>query len=405
MHHSNRDRQMINNNDLRRSETANRPIERHGVLGILSATTGLIHTADNKYFTFKIKDFCDQRVDDLTEILHLRFTLKFIDYGNEAVSHVIPLFGDESETIFANSEEVDTSEFWGSRKDDQFYSKEMEKQAYRAITEMFVRDKQCIFGSRYIHNGLERKEFRNDQLFRYVGTFPMKRRDFFANRSHLFRLQKNGRIDLQYPAIYTAVTQLSSRLLRRGGVTSIQSLYEFYLSDEFNAHARNFIGNDQLCFMGFLTAHPFFFAVFPKLPFVSARRNLPELDYRAFIEHHFPSILEREQRIIDYRYPLQMPRIHETTSRESPNPLLVDGEAVEWTDQNAEVDNDANRHIESNRPLIEVQRPRECGQMLREVLQSGKRHFHSAMSSICSLEAVPTLLIVLYSWYHFPKYP
>uniref|UniRef100_A0A1I7TGM4 HTH OST-type domain-containing protein n=1 Tax=Caenorhabditis tropicalis TaxID=1561998 RepID=A0A1I7TGM4_9PELO len=338
---------MINNNDLRRSETSNHRIERHGVLGILSATTGLIHTADDEYFTFKLKDFCDQRVDDMTEVLNLNFTLKFIDYGNEAVSDITPIFGEESETIFANSEEVDTSEFWGSRKDDQFYSKEMEAQTYRVITNEYGRRNSYSLSLGSIYDGL--RGFSDDQLLRYIGTSSMKRNGFVSSRSHL--LQKiYGKVNLQYPAIYTAVTQLSSRLLRRGGVTSIQSLYEFYLSDEFNEHAREFVGSYPRNFMKFLNSHPFIFAVFPGKTFVSARRNLPDFDYPAFIQQNFPWILEEEQRVIEYRHPPRVPRIHEIPSRESQNSLIpVDREAEQWTDHNAELENDANRRIELNR--------------------------------------------------------
>uniref|UniRef100_A0A1I7TGM5 Lin-66-like winged helix domain-containing protein n=1 Tax=Caenorhabditis tropicalis TaxID=1561998 RepID=A0A1I7TGM5_9PELO len=326
---------MVDNtySEFSRFQTANRSIKGHGVLTWLSPKAGLLKTADHKSIAFQVTEFCDPSVPDLQSILHVGFTLKFSTRENNGsnqftASNVSPLYGDESEAVFANSKEINLADFTKPKPTDrEYYTEELEEQAYYAVTNAFAQMGSFSLVISNMHNKLGKVELGDESLYYYIGASTMKRRNFVERRTHIFCNQYNEKVTLQYPAIYTAATELSSFLLHRGGVTSIQHLYEFYLSDSFSAHVRNFIGQDQKSFMSFLTSHKFIFAIFPKNTFVSARRNLPHFDYYSFIRHHFPAILDEEERIVKCRFSPEEPeepkvRNYEMASRQPQNLLM-----------------------------------------------------------------------------------
>lgn len=106
----------------------------------------------------------------------------------------------------------------------------------------------------------------------------------------------------QYPAVYQAVYLLSSFLLRRGGATSIQSLFDYYMSSDLIQEIRDHNGDGRQDFLNLLTAHNWVFALFPNRTYVSVRRNLPNYDYCGFIKQHFPE-LDISRRQIPYGQP------------------------------------------------------------------------------------------------------
>ncbi|KAK6034181.1 hypothetical protein COOONC_28314 [Cooperia oncophora] len=160
----------------------------------------------------------------------------------------------------------------------------------------------------------------DDELFRYVGTSSLKRRQFVERRTHLFRLTPEDNIALQNPAVYLCVLRLASYLLRRGGATAIQSLYDYFIGPEMAPEIREQIGESTvicltiaitrmaehgtewytfivvICvlgrqeFLNLVVGHPWIFALFPNRTYVSVRRNLPHYDYPGFIKQHFPDL-------------------------------------------------------------------------------------------------------------------
>lgn len=86
--------------------------------------------------------------------------------------------------------------------------------------------------------------------------------------------------------------RLASFLLRRGGATSIEALWEYFTSAEMPIEIRECLGivtesrgmaarNE---FLNLIQSHPWVFALFPNRVFVSVRRNLPHYDYPGFIK-------------------------------------------------------------------------------------------------------------------------
>lgn len=90
--------------------------------------------------------------------------------------------------------------------------------------------------------------------------------------------------------MYLCALRLCSYLLRRGGVTAIQSLYDYYMSAEVAVEIREQLGESRQEFLNFICSHPWIFALFPNRTYVSARRNLPHYDYPSFVKTHFPAV-------------------------------------------------------------------------------------------------------------------
>lgn len=264
-----------------------------GVLTWLSAKAGLITCKDKMIISFQLKDFCDQMLNDLTSVLRVGFTLSFHAALNETSEYtatiVSPIYGPDADVLFANSQEVDLEAANPTPPNSKdAYSPALEQKAIPALLAIFQRHGlQQIQLSRSFSLHSQMSNCGDDELFRYVGTSSLKRRQFVERRTHLFRLQNDDSIILQYPAVYQAVYQLASYLLRRGGATSIQSLFDYYGSPDIMPEVRSHTGEGRQDFLNLLTAHNWVFALFPNRTYVSVRRNLPNYDYVGFIKQHF----------------------------------------------------------------------------------------------------------------------
>ncbi|CAI2352406.1 unnamed protein product [Caenorhabditis sp. 36 PRJEB53466] len=280
-------------------------IQGFGVLTWLSAKAGLITCKDQMVISFQIKDFCDQMLNDLTSVLRVGFTLSFHAALNETSEYtatiVQPIYGPEADHFFANAPEVDleaASPTPPNAKDA--YSPVLEAKAIPALMAIFQRHGLQQIQLSSLHSQMS--NCGDDELFRYVGTSSLKRRQFVERRTHLFRLQNDDSIILQNPAVYQAVYLLASFLLRRGGATSIQSLFDYYMGAELAQEVRDHNGDSRQDFLNLLTAHNWVFALFPNRTYVSVRRNLPNYDYVAFIKQHFPE-LDVNRRQMSYGQP------------------------------------------------------------------------------------------------------
>ncbi|KAF1748986.1 hypothetical protein GCK72_025453 [Caenorhabditis remanei] len=268
-------------------------IKGHGILTWLSSKAGLITTADGTVISFQSKEFCDQNLNDLLQVLRVGFTLKYhaiLTDGNQyTANQVSPLFGEEATEVFKNSKEVDLEAANPNPPNAKdAYSSALEKTAYHALLSTFQRNGIHKIQLSSLHSQMS--NYGDDKLYRYVGSSSMKRRQFVERRTHVFCLQNDDTITLQYPAVYQCVVLLSSFLLRHGGVSSIQCLYDFYASPEIPQNVKDHVGYDRQNFLNLLISQNFAFAVFPSRAYVSARRNLPDFDYCEFIEQNFPML-------------------------------------------------------------------------------------------------------------------
>ncbi|CAB3406806.1 unnamed protein product [Caenorhabditis bovis] len=272
-----------------------------GVLTWLSAKAGLITCKDKMVISFQLKDFCDQMLNDLTSVLRVGFTLSFQAALNETSEYtatlVQPIYGAEADLVFHNSPEVDlepTNSAAPNSKDA--YSVSIEARAIPALLAIFQRHGLQQIQLSSLHSQMS--NCGDDELFRYVGTSSLKRRQFVERRTHIFRLQNDDSIILQYPSVYVAVYKCASFLLRRGGATAIQSLFDFYVSNEIAPEIREHVGETRQEFLQLITAHSWVFALFPNRTYVSVRRNLPRYDYPEFIKQHFPELdISRQMRM------------------------------------------------------------------------------------------------------------
>ncbi|EGT49509.1 hypothetical protein CAEBREN_21780 [Caenorhabditis brenneri] len=269
-------------------------IHGHGKLTWLSPRAGVIKCSDNKEISFQTKDFIE--LPDLTTVLRVGFILKFkatpsVNANQYMATHVAPIHGEEADRIFVNREEIDLeahNPITPISRDQ--YSVALEQRAIDILLGAFVRhsaEPKIALGA--IHNHMT--TYNDDPIYRYVGTSSMKRRQFVQKRTHVFILRNDDTIELQHPAYYEAVVMLSSYLLRRGGVSATHDIYSYYKrSTDFDS-IRYVVGSEQQDFTTLLTDHPFAFALFPNRNYVSARRNLPEFDYRGFIRANFEAML------------------------------------------------------------------------------------------------------------------
>lgn len=67
-----------------------------------------------------------------------------------------------------------------------------------------------------------------DELYRYIGSSSLKRRQFIERRSYIFHIAENDVVFLQPSEIYTTVCLLAGFLLSHGGVTSSDALFSFF---------------------------------------------------------------------------------------------------------------------------------------------------------------------------------
>ncbi|ULT93650.1 hypothetical protein L5515_010421 [Caenorhabditis briggsae] len=281
-------------------------IQGFGQLTWLSAKAGLITCKDKMVISFQLKDFCDQMLNDLTSVLRVGFTLSFHAALNETSEYtatiVQPIYGQDAEMLFANAQEVDLEAANPTPPNSKdAYSPALEQKAIPVLLAIFQRHGLQQIQLSSLHSQMS--NCGDDELFRYVGTSSLKRRQFVERRTHLFRLQNDDSIILQYPAVYQAVYQLSSFLLRHGGATSIQSLFDFYISPEIPQEVRDHNGDGRQDFLNLLTAHNWVFALFPNRTYVSVRRNLPSYDYVGFIKQHFPELDSSRRQQLGYGQP------------------------------------------------------------------------------------------------------
>uniref|UniRef100_A0A1I7TPK8 PX domain-containing protein n=1 Tax=Caenorhabditis tropicalis TaxID=1561998 RepID=A0A1I7TPK8_9PELO len=139
---------------------------------------------------------------------------------------------------------------------------------------------------------------RDEDLLAYVGKCFTTRREFLRRRTYLFRVVKSEFIVLQHPYVYEAVYKLNSYLLRRGGVTSFDTLFDYYINGDIPKEVRDHNGKLRENLLAILNNHNYIFAMFPGDSYVSSRRNLPNFDYLGFLKKNFPEMLPQSPRVM-----------------------------------------------------------------------------------------------------------
>ncbi|PIO59351.1 hypothetical protein TELCIR_19188 [Teladorsagia circumcincta] len=294
---------MTNHNQLELHTPKAESIQGYGQLTWLSGKAGLITCKNKMVISFQIKDFCDQQqggiydllkmLTDLTSVLRVGFTLSFqasLNETNEYTATLVhPLYGPEAEQVFLNAPEVDLEKACPTPPNSKdAYSPVIEARAIPALLAIFQRHALTQIQLSSLHSQMS--NCADDELFRYVGTSSLKRRQFVERRTHLFRLTPEDNIALQNPAVYLCVLRLASYLLRRGGATAIQSLYDYFIGPEMAPEIREQIGESRQEFLNLVVGHPWIFALFPNRTYVSVRRNLPHYDYPGFIKQTIGSL-------------------------------------------------------------------------------------------------------------------
>ncbi|XGW31958.1 hypothetical protein V3C99_010269 [Haemonchus contortus] len=284
---------MANHHQLELHTPKAESIQGYGQLTWLSGKAGLITCKNKMVISFQIKDFCDQMLTDLTSVLRVGFTLSFqasLNETNEYTATLVhPLYGPEAEQVFLNAPEVDLEKACPTPPNSKdAYSPVIEARAIPALLGIFQRHALTQIQLSSLHSQMS--NCADEELFRYVGTSSLKRRQFVERRTHLFRLTPEDNIALQNPAVYLCVLRLASYLLRRGGATAIQCLYDYFIGPEMAPEIREQIGESRQEFLNLVVGHPWIFALFPNRTYVSVRRNLPHYDYPGFIKQHFPDL-------------------------------------------------------------------------------------------------------------------
>uniref|UniRef100_A0A914BV07 PH domain-containing protein n=1 Tax=Acrobeloides nanus TaxID=290746 RepID=A0A914BV07_9BILA len=247
--------------------------------------------------SFQLKDFCDQQVTDLTSVLRPGFYLSFHATSNEVnewiASLVAPLNDAELslENIQHKELDLDAIEFKLSGNhpaSKDAYSVDMELQAIAFLLSVFAKGGTHHIPLASLHSRISNSG--SEELYRYIGSSSLKRRQFIERRSYVFEITDNDIVFLQQVEVYVTVCLLSGFLLRRGGVTSSDALFAFFNScSTIPVVLKEAIQNNRSKFMEFLSQHPFVFAPFPNKFYVAVRRNLPYFDYAGFIKKHFPT--------------------------------------------------------------------------------------------------------------------
>ena len=163
------------------------------------------------------------------------------------------------------------------------YSVEMETQSIVYMLNLFVASRSNVIPLSSLHSRISNSQ--NDELYRYIGSSSLKRRQFIERRSYIFGITGNDGVYLQPSEIYSTVCMLAGFLLRRGGAAPSDLLFHyFHNTPTISRLMKESIGNYRGRFVDFLVKHPFVFAPFPAKFFVSVRRNIPYFDYHAFIK-------------------------------------------------------------------------------------------------------------------------
>ncbi|KAI6176070.1 hypothetical protein M3Y97_00759000 [Aphelenchoides bicaudatus] len=273
-------------------QSQNKIVRGNGQLSWLSSKAGVIQCSTmNATVSFQLKDFCDQGVTDFTSVLRPGFRLAFQavanDTNNEFIAnYVAPL----QETDTADEKEINLEEFdrklpsdirQASSKDQ--YSLELEIQALSFLLSIFQKNGTHNISLSSLHSRISNSG--RDDLYRYIGSSSLKRRQFIERRSYVFHVTENDVVFLQPAEIYNTVLMLASFLLRRGGVTSSDALFNFFNNGTHIPQiVKDTVQTSRVKFMELLATHPFAFAPFPSQFYVSVRRNLPFFDYARFIK-------------------------------------------------------------------------------------------------------------------------
>ncbi|VDD93614.1 unnamed protein product [Enterobius vermicularis] len=274
-----------------------------GELTWLSSKAGLITCKrTNKTVSFQTKDFCDLQVTDLTDVLCVGFTLCYQATASETSDDLIainvtPLQGVESEKEFFCSEEVDLEAAQARatsgppRSPKDMYSVALESKAIPVILSVFKNQGGLFCQLSSLHSHICSAEDR--ELTRYIGTSSLKRRQFIEKRTHIFDEIQGDQVRLQPPVVYQTVKLLARFLLCRGGVTSTNSLYDFYMSCPELAEGRQYFGESdgRSAFISLIKTHNWVFSLFPSQVYVSVRRNLPQFDYAEFVKTQLPKFV------------------------------------------------------------------------------------------------------------------
>lgn len=197
---------------------------------------------------------------DLTIVLRVGFTLSYQASLNESNEYtattVAPLYGSvsrpprqirsplfqEAEQVFADAVEIDLELACPTPANSKdAYDRHMESRAIVALLNMFLRQGSTCIQLSSMHSQMS--NCGEEDLFRYVGTSSLKRRQFIERRTHIFLLTQEDTVQLQHPAVYLCIHRMASHMLRRGGTTAIQSLYEYYTGRDMAPEIREFIGD------------------------------------------------------------------------------------------------------------------------------------------------------------------
>uniref|UniRef100_A0A1I7YYH5 SPOC domain-containing protein n=1 Tax=Steinernema glaseri TaxID=37863 RepID=A0A1I7YYH5_9BILA len=270
-----------------------------GKLTWLSSKAGLLTCNGlngNKTVSFQLKDFCDAGVSDLTMVLRPGFTLAFQAIASEAgdliATQVSPVMGAEAEIEFANATEVDlespelSSACGPPRLAKDTYSVEQEMKAIPMLLSIFRLNPTPQAQLSSLHSQIS--NCGDEELFRYVGTSSLKRRQFLERRTHIFKIGQGDCVMLQPAAVFNAVNSLARFLLRRGGATTTDVLCDYFANcPDLDRDAYRQIGEGRNAFMNLITEHCWIFALFPGGHFVSVKRNLPHFEYATFLAKNF----------------------------------------------------------------------------------------------------------------------
>uniref|UniRef100_A0A7E4W7B8 Fungal_trans domain-containing protein n=1 Tax=Panagrellus redivivus TaxID=6233 RepID=A0A7E4W7B8_PANRE len=279
-----------------------------GKLTWLSSKAGLIAAISPSPSTvsFQLKDFCDQGVTDLTTVLRTGFVLSFQALPSETndwiANHVQPLTEQDLKTIQEMpDQEINLEQFdQGGNSNRDPYSIEMESQSIVYLLQLFMQARSNIIPLSNLHSRISNSG--NDELYRYIGSSSLKRRQFIERRSYIFGLTENDAVYLQPPEIYSTVCMLAGFLLCRGGSAYSDQLFSyFHANNNISRLMKEGISNHRSRFVEFLNLHPFVFSPFPAKFCCSVRRSIPYFDYVKFIKTHFPMyMLPNVQKNISY---------------------------------------------------------------------------------------------------------
>uniref|UniRef100_A0A0N5AT04 Endo/exonuclease/phosphatase domain-containing protein n=1 Tax=Syphacia muris TaxID=451379 RepID=A0A0N5AT04_9BILA len=334
-----------------------------GELTWLSSKAGLITCKQtNKTVSFQTKDFCDQAVTDLRDVLCVGFTLCYQATTSDASDHLIatnvaPLQGIDSEKEFFGSEEVDLEAAQARatsgppRSPKDLYSVALESKAIPVILSVFKSHGGPFCQLSSLHSHICSTEDRELNL--YIGTSSLKRRQFIEKRTHLFDEIQGDQVllvdfcylcllsvRLQPPTVYQTVKLLSRYLLCRGGVTSTKALYDFYLSCPELVEERQFFESSggQAAFIRLIKTHSWIFALFPSQGFVSARRNLPHFDYAEYFKKNLSNYAPSRRGIPS------SPMLNPITSAPIINPMTAPPATVSLTRPGSTIGQDSVSH-------------------------------------------------------------